>query len=90
MSVVNSIREQFNKRLKKTKAKKPEAAPQTEMECLQSMRWRSPEKNARLTFLRRQHDHRASCIQGYRAKGLLVQAGKGHNTLAGIPAVWLS
>lgn len=73
-----------------TKEKKPKAAPQTEMERLQSMRSRLPGQNARLTVLRRQHDHRASCIQGYRAKGKLVQAGRGHNTLAGIPAVWLS
>jgi len=40
-----------------------------------------------LAGLQRRHSaHAESCRQGYLAKINLVEAGKGHNTLAGIPA----
>lgn len=34
--------------------------------------------------------HRTACLTAYHAKGQLVKAGKGHNTLSGIPASLLS
>jgi hypothetical protein len=34
--------------------------------------------------------HRKSCIQGYRAKKLLEENGRGHNTTSGIPEIFLT
>lgn len=38
--------------------------------------------------LRRLSDHANACIHAYRQKGMQVLNGKGHNSLAGIPAEW--
>lgn len=38
-----------------------------------------------LSTMKRQNAHTRSCIQGYLAKKAMVDAGKGRNTMAGIP-----